>query len=257
MQASAAASVSPQALVRLSGVEQFFDRRIRILGPLDLEVRAGEFLALVGPSGCGKSTLLRLVCGVLRPTRGTILVGDKALDGVNRQAAMVFQSFALFPWLTVEENVRLGLEARGVDPSVSKTRTAFYLDKVGLDGQEEAYPRELSGGMKQRVGLARALAVEPKLLVMDEPFSALDALTSINLREELLDIWADNTLPVNTVVMVTHIIEEAVELADRVVVVAGRPGKIRDDIRVTLPRPRDKSSPAFAELVGRVFSLIV
>ena len=252
--------MTPHPIVELEHVTKAFRRgetETVILEDLRLQVADGDFVCIVGPSGCGKSTMLRLMTGLTAPTAGKILFEGRELHGVNLDAAMVFQSFALFPWLTVEENVRLGLEARGVDPSVSKTRTAFYLDKVGLDGQEEAYPRELSGGMKQRVGLARALAVEPKLLVMDEPFSALDALTSINLREELLDIWADNTLPVNTVVMVTHIIEEAVELADRVVVVAGRPGKIRDDIRVTLPRPRDKGSPAFTELVGRVFSLIV
>lgn len=228
-----------------------------ILDDVSFQVGDGDFVAVVGPSGVGKSTLLRLMTGLMMPTSGQVLFEGRELRDVNPDSSMVFQNFALFPWLNVEENVRLALEARGIDASVSKTRTAYYLDKVGLDGHEEAYPRELSGGMKQRVGLARALALEPKLLVMDEPFSSLDALTSINLREELLEIWSDSSLPVNTVVMVTHLIEEAVELADRVLIMAGQPGRLRDDIRVHLPRPREKGSPEFNELVDRVFSVIV
>jgi NitT/TauT family transport system ATP-binding protein len=252
--------VGATPLLELKNVRKSF-RRDRgetvVLEGIDMQVGDGDFVAIVGPSGVGKSTLLRLMTGLTLPTSGHVVFEGKVLTGVNPEAAMVFQSFALFPWLTVEENVRLGLEARNIDPSVAKTRTAYYLDKVGLDGSEEAYPRELSGGMKQRVGLARALAVEPKLLVMDEPFSSLDALTSVSLREELLEIWADSSLPVNTVVMVTHLIEEAVELADRVLVVSGLPGRVRDDIRIQLPRPREKGSPAFNELVDRIFSLIV
>ncbi|MBL8694357.1 MAG: ABC transporter ATP-binding protein [Planctomycetes bacterium] len=228
-----------------------------ILEEISLKVADGDFVAIVGPSGVGKSTLLRLMAGLTQPTKGRVLFEGRELRGVNGDSALVFQSFALFPWLTVEQNVRLGLEARGIDPSAAKSRVAYYLDKVGLDGHEEAYPRELSGGMKQRVGLARALAVEPKLLLMDEPFSALDALTSVSLREELLEIWSDSSLPVNTVVLVTHLIEEAVELADRVVVIAGSPGRVRDDLRIELPRPRQKNSAAFNEIVDRVFSLIV
>lgn len=252
--------MSSTPLVELRGVRKIFKRErgeTVVLDDVNVAVADGDFVAIVGPSGVGKSTLLRLMTGLMVPSAGKVLFEGRELRGVNLDAAMVFQSFALFPWLTVEENVRLAIEARGIDLSVSKTRTAYYLDKVGLDGHEEAYPRELSGGMKQRVGLARALALEPKLLVMDEPFSSLDALTSVSLREELLEIWADSTLPVNTVVMVTHLIEEAVELADRVLVMAGQPGRLRDDIRVTLNRPRDKSSPEFNELVDRVFSLIV
>lgn len=247
-------------IVELRGVRKVFKRERGesiVVDDISFQVGDGDFVAIVGPSGVGKSTLLRLMTGLMTPTLGKVLFEGRELRDVNLDAAIVFQSFALFPWLNVEENVRLALEARGIDPNVSKTRTAYYLDKVGLDGHEEAYPRELSGGMKQRVGLARALALEPKLLVMDEPFSSLDALTSISLRDELLEIWSDTTLPVNTVVMVTHLIEEAVELADRVLVIAGQPGKLRDDIRVTLPRPREKNSPEFNELVDRVFSLIV
>src|SRR5579883_1055333 len=228
-----------------------------VLSDVNLQVNEGEFLCLVGPSGCGKSTLLRIVHGLIPPSSGVVYFAGRPLRGINLECAMVFQSFALLPWMTVAENVELGLEPRGLPPDVIRKRVAKYIDKVGLDGQEDAYPRELSGGMKQRVGLARALAVEPKLLLMDEPFSALDALTSINLREELLDLWAEPTLPVDTIVMVTHIIEEAVELADRIVVLAAHPGRVVESIVVDLPRPREKKSPKFSEYVDRVFSLIV
>jgi NitT/TauT family transport system ATP-binding protein len=228
-----------------------------VLSDINLQVYDGEFLCLVGASGCGKSTLLRIIHGLIPPSSGVVKWGGRPQRGINLECAMVFQSFALLPWMTVAENVALGCEARKLDESVAQKRVARYLDKVGLDGQEDAYPRELSGGMKQRVGLARALAVEPKLLLMDEPFSALDALTSINLRQELLELWADQTLPVDTIVMVTHIIEEAVELADRIVVLAPHPGRIVEVIPIDLPRPREKKSREFSEYVDHVFSLIV
>ncbi len=176
--------------------------------------------------------------------------------GINLECALVFQNFALLPWLTVTQNVLLALEARGMPLAEAKKRAAYYIDKVGLDGFEAAYPRELSGGMKQRVGIARALSVEPELLLMDEPFSALDPLTSINLREELLDIWADPNLAVSTVIMVTHNIEEAVELADRVVLIGGRPGRILADIDIAIPRPRHKNSEQFSRYVDSIFSLM-
>jgi NitT/TauT family transport system ATP-binding protein len=228
-----------------------------VLSDVNLTVNDGEFLCLVGPSGCGKSTLLRIIHGLIQPSSGVVLFGGRPQRGINLECAMVFQSFALLPWMTVSENVELGLEPRRLPPDVVAMRVAKYIDKVGLDGQEDAYPRELSGGMKQRVGLARALAVEPKLLLMDEPFSALDALTSINLREDLLDLWDEPTLPVDTIVMVTHLIEEAVELADRIVVLGAHPGRIIESIPVDLPRPRDKKGKEFSEYVDRVFSLIV
>lgn len=229
---------------------------VTVLKNINFAAREGEFISIVGPSGAGKSTILRLINGLIAPSAGQIIYKEKPLIEINLEAAMVFQNFALLPWLTVSQNVELGLEARGFDRAVRRKKAAFYIDKVGLDGYEEAYPRELSGGMKQRVGLARALAVEPEILLMDEPFSALDALTSINLRDELVDIWSDRDIPVNTVVMVTHIIEEAIELADRVIVLSSKPGQIAGDLPIDLPRPRDKRDKLFTDYVDKIFSLI-
>jgi NitT/TauT family transport system ATP-binding protein len=246
-------------LMQLDHVTQRFtlpQGELTVLKDIDFTAREGEFIAIVGPSGAGKSTILRLISGLMRPSEGQVLYKDRPLTEINLEAAMVFQNFALLPWLTVAQNVELGLEVRGLDAATRRKKAAFYIDKVGLDGYEEAYPRELSGGMKQRVGLARALAIEPEILLMDEPFSALDALTSINLRDELVDIWSDRDIPVNTVVMVTHMIEEAVELADRVLVLSSRPGRIAGDLQIDLPRPREKRDKAFMEYVDKIFSLI-
>ncbi len=229
---------------------------LKVLNDIHFEAREGEFIAIVGPSGAGKSTILKLINGLMYPTNGRVLYKGHPQVGVNLESAMVFQSFALLPWLTVAQNVELGLETRISNKTIRKKRVAFYIAKVGLDGYEEAYPRELSGGMKQRVGLARALAIEPEVLLMDEPFSSLDVLTSINLRNELLDIWSDRDIPVNTMIMVTHMIEEAIELADRVLVLSSRPGHIAGDLRIDLPRPREKREKAFLEYVDRVFSLL-
>ena len=228
-----------------------------ILDNISLTMRDGEFVCIVGPSGCGKSTLLRIVHGLIPATSGEVVFSGTKQTGVNLSCAMVFQSFALLPWLNVLENVALGLEARGMPEAERTKKAGLYIDKVGLDGYEEAYPRELSGGMKQRVGLARALSVEPQILLMDEPFSALDALTSINLREELLDLWSSAEVPVSTILMVTHIIEEAVELADRVIVLGAHPGRVVGDMAVDLPRPRDKKSADFNAYVDRIFALIM
>jgi len=232
-------------------------RAVPVLEDVDTVIRDREYVCIVGPSGCGKSTLLRLIMGLTPPTAGAILYDGRPVDGVTANAAMVFQSFALLPWLTVQANVELGLRARELSDEEARRRAALYLDKVGLDGYEEAFPRELSGGMKQRAGLARALAVEPDLLLMDEPFAGLDALTSANLREEVLTLWADHALPVHTVVMVTHIIEEAVLMADRVLVLASHPGRLVADIPVHLPRPRNKRDPGFDALVDSIFEKIV
>ena len=182
-----------------------------VLENVSLDVSSGEFLALVGPSGCGKSTLLRIMAGLIPPTSGEVLYDGEPLRVVNLDCAMVFQSFALLPWLTVIENVEIGLEARGLPPEERRRRANFYIDKVGLDGYEEAYPRELSGGMKQRVGFARALAVEPQILLMDEPFSALDALTTINLREELIDLFRDPEIQEQFLDFVDQAITKAAE----------------------------------------------
>jgi len=247
------------ALLELKSISMEFARakgRLRVLENISVTIEQGQFVAIVGPSGCGKSTMLRIVNGLINPTSGQVVYEGHQLDGINLECALVFQSFALLPWLSVKANVEMGLEARGVPPKERESRAGIYIDKVGLDGFEEAYPRELSGGMKQRVGFARALAVEPKMLLMDEPFSALDALTAITLREELLDMWQAPDMPVHTMVIVTHIIEEAVELADRVIVMAATPGRIVADLSVDLPRPRDKRHEGFNAMTDRIFSLI-
>ena len=229
---------------------------LQVLHDISFDVDEGEFIAIVGPSGCGKSTLLRIINGIVPLTSGQVLYKGKQVDGVNLECALIFQSFALLPWLSVKANVELGLEAQGLPLADREKRAGKYIDKVGLDGFEEAYPRELSGGMKQRVGFARALAVEPKVLLMDEPFSALDALTAITLREEILDIWQSHDMPVHNIIIVTHIIEEAIELADRIIVLAASPGRVVADLKVDLPRPRDRRTEAFNHWTDKVFSLI-
>jgi NitT/TauT family transport system ATP-binding protein len=251
------AEAARKVLVRLDGVEQLYDGKIRILGPLSLEVREGEFLSLVGPSGCGKSTLLRIVAGVLRPTRGRVFLGDQLLEGVNPRAALVFQSFALFPWLTVVDNVALGLEAQGMGVHERLKKAEKYIHLAGLSGYERAYPKELSRGMKQLVGLARALAVEPELLCMDEPFSALDVLTARTMRDLVLDLWASTEILTKSILLVTHSIEEAVALSDRVVVLKANPGRVADMVDLTaLARPRRADAPAVREVVDRMYTLL-
>jgi len=247
------------ALLELHNVSKTFmlpKGSLNVLKEISFNVEDGEFIALVGPSGCGKSTLLRVINGIIPLTSGQVLYRGKQVDGINLECVLVFQSFALLPWLTVKANVEMGLEPRGIPFEEPEKRASVYIDKVGLDGFEEAYPRELSGGMKQRVGFARALAVEPRVLLMDEPFSALDALTAITLREELLDIWQAPDMSVHTIIIVTHIIEEAVELADRVIVLAANPGRVVADLKVDLPRPRDRRSEPFNALTDKIFSLI-
>jgi NitT/TauT family transport system ATP-binding protein len=246
-------------LLELSHISKNFPHAkgsLRVIEDISFMVEEGEFVAIVGPSGCGKSTLLRIINGIVPLSSGQVLYKGRQVDGVNLECALVFQSFALMPWLTIEDNIEMPLEALGIPPAERRKRAGRYIDKVGLDGFEEAYPRELSGGMKQRVGLARALAVEPKLLLMDEPFSALDALTAIGLREELLDIWGLPDSPMHTILLVTHIIEEAIELADRVLVLSAGPGRVLADLRIDLPRPRDRRSDEFNAFTDKVFSLI-
>jgi NitT/TauT family transport system ATP-binding protein len=247
------------ALIELANVAKSFASRhgtISIMTDISFDVADSDFLAIVGPSGCGKSTLLRLIQGLDHPTAGEIRFRGKPVRDVCDQMAMVFQSFALYPWLTVNENVALGLEARHATPERLESQVERYISVTGLVGFEEAYPRELSGGMRQRVGLARALAVEPAVLLMDEPFSALDPLTAESLREEVLQLWRDPQLPPEAVVLVTHNIEEALVMADRIIVLSRRPGRVLAGVPVNLPRPRDRKSPAFYELTDYVYSLI-
>lgn len=233
------------------------DTNIVVLEDISFDIYEGEFICLVGPSGCGKSTLLRMIVGLDKPTKGEIIYRGERIVGVNPRIALVFQNFALIPWLTVWQNVELGLEARGIDKEERERRVKYWLEKVGLDGYENAYPRELSGGMKQRVGIARALALEPELLCMDEPFSSLDPLTSQNLREELLRLWGDRELPILAVLMVTHSIEEAIFMSDRIVVMSTHPGRIVREMEINLPRPRKQRDEAFQKIVDELYSLIV
>lgn len=226
------------------------------LHDVSLAIREREVVAFVGPSGCGKSTLLRLFAGLARPTAGQVLYRGSPIEGVLSTAAMVFQSFALLPWLTVEQNVAMGLAARGKAGLDHEAAVQHAIEVVGLDGFEQAYPRELSGGMKQRVGFARALAVEPEILFMDEPFGALDALTAENLRSQVVDLWQDADTGVSTLVVVTHGVDEAVYLAGRIVVFGTNPGHIREVLDNPLPYPRDPRSPQFAAMVDRLHAIL-
>ena len=247
------------ALIEVANIDKSFPSHhgtISIMTNVSFKVAGNDFLAIVGPSGCGKSTLLRLIQGLDRPTAGTIFFRGKPVTEVCHQMAMVFQSFALYPWLTVKQNVAFGLETLGWSPERIVAQAERYVSVTGLVGFEEAYPRELSGGMRQRVGLARALAVEPAVLLMDEPFSSLDPLTAESLREEVLQLWRDPQLPPESVILVSHNIEEALLMADRVVVLSRRPGQVLAEVPVPLPRPRDRKSPEFYELTDRVYSLI-
>ncbi|MEU6709415.1 ABC transporter ATP-binding protein [Streptomyces wuyuanensis] len=233
------------------------DGELPILSGIDLRVRAGEVVALLGKSGSGKSTLLRCVAGLVAPSSGTVSYRGVPLTASNPGTAMVFQSFALLPWLTVQQNVELGLEAKAVPVEERAGAALRAIDLVGLDGFESAYPKELSGGMRQRVGFARALVVEPDVLMMDEPFSALDVLTAENLRGELMELWESGRFPTRAIVLVTHNIEEAVLMADRIVVLGARPyGTIREVLDVGLRRPRDREAAAFQELVDRVYRVM-
>jgi NitT/TauT family transport system ATP-binding protein len=230
--------------------------RIQVVGLTDFSIEPGKIVALLGASGCGKSTLLRILSGLSQPSSGALFWHGKPLNGQAPNVAIVFQSFALFPWLTVLENVEAPLEARGVAAVERRKRALRTLDTVGLDGFETAYPKELSGGMKQRVGFARALVVEPEVLFMDEPFSALDVLTAENLRGELLELWLNKKMPTSAIFIVTHNIEEAVMLADRIVVLGRNPARIRSDFNVRLVQPRDRKSARFVELVDYIYKVM-
>lgn len=252
--------IKTERLISLENINKSYPQpngqQITILENISLELRPGEIVALLGPSGSGKSTLMRIIAGLIPPTQGQILYHNRPLVGLNPGVAIVFQSFALYPWLTVLENVELGLKAKGEPPDSRRQKALKMIDIIGLDGFENAYPKELSGGMRQRVGFARALAVEPELLCMDEPFSALDVLTAENLRFELLDLWLDRRIPTQSILIVTHGIEEAVILADRIIVLGRNPGRIRADLPVTLNHYRDRKSPQFQALVDQVYTIL-
>jgi NitT/TauT family transport system ATP-binding protein len=245
-------------LIEVRGVCQSYARAdandLVVLEQVDLTLRQGEIVGLLGRSGSGKSTLLRIIAGLFRPTRGEVVCHGQSVRGPTLGVAMVFQTFALFPWLTVLENVELGLEAIGVEKSERRRRALSAIDLIGLDGFESAYPKELSGGMRQRVGFARALVVHPELLLMDEPFSALDVLTAETLRTDLIDLWVDGKLPIKSILMVTHNIEEAVLMCDRILVFSSNPGRVEAEFRVDLPHPRNRLDPVFRRLVDTIYT---
>lgn len=248
-----------EPLVELKQITQSYSSGPRLftaIQDVDLVLREGEFVCLLGPSGCGKSTLLRVIAGLQRPTSGQVLYRGQPLQGVNPHATIVFQTFALFPWLTVQENVEVALKARGAPPKLRATRSVDLLDRVGLDGFETAYPRELSGGMRQKVGFARAMAVEPELLCLDEPFSALDPLSAEALRGELIELWTSGSIPTKAVLMVTHSIEEAVFMADRVIVMDKGPGRVVADMAIDMPYPRQRKLNKFMQTVDRVYATL-
>jgi NitT/TauT family transport system ATP-binding protein len=231
-------------------------KRFTALEDVSLRIRAGEFVSLLGPSGCGKSTLLRIITGLTPATSGGVSYRDRPVVGVNPHATIVFQSFALFPWLTVLENVEVALKAQGVPQGERQTRAVRLIDTVGLDGFESAYPRELSGGMRQKVGFARAMAVEPELLCLDEPFSALDVLSAEALRGELMELWTSKAIPTQAILMVTHNIEEAVLMSDRVVVMTKNPGRVVTEAAVPLRHPRKRQDTAFQAIADSVYSAV-
>jgi NitT/TauT family transport system ATP-binding protein len=250
-------TVTDAPLLDVRGVRQSFPKGsgedLLVLDDVNLTLKEGEIVGLLGRSGSGKSTLLRLIAGLARPTAGTILYDGKPVRGPAPGIAMVFQTFALFPWLSVLENVSIGLEALGLPEAEIRKRALSAIDLIGLDGFESAYPKELSGGMRQRVGFARALVVHPKIMMMDEAFSALDVLTAENLRTDFLELWSDGRLPICGVLMVTHNIEEAVLMCDRILVFSADPGRIAREIRVELPHPRDREDPRFRALVDSIY----
>ena len=249
-----------QAIIELKGVGKSFksaDGPLRsVLEDVDFRLAEGEIVSLLGQSGSGKSTLLRIMAGLITADAGDVRYREQPLYGPARGVSMVFQSFALFPWLTVQQNVELGLEARGVAAAERTKRAAAAIELIGLTGFEGALPRELSGGMRQRVGIARALVVEPEVLLMDEAFSALDVLTGERLREDILDLWTRKAMPIKAILVVSHNIEEAVLMADRVLIFASDPGRVRCQLAVHLPRPRDPDSPQVRMLIDEVYALM-
>jgi NitT/TauT family transport system ATP-binding protein len=246
-------------LIELIGVKKSFTAekgRFAVLTDINLQVRRGEIVAVLGRSGCGKSTLLRMMCGLIPPSSGKVLYRGRGVRKPIPGVSLVFQSFALFPWLNVLGNVELGLEAQDVPPAERRERALAVIDMIGLDGFESAYPKELSGGMRQRVGFARALVVNPDVLLMDEAFSSLDVPTAETLRTDLLDLWLEHLIPTQAILMVSHNIEESLLLADRIVILEANPGRVKAEVSITLKHPRDRESHVFRRLVERVYTIM-
>jgi NitT/TauT family transport system ATP-binding protein len=255
----AAAGISARPLLDLQHVVKSYGtgpKQFLAIQDVNIEIREGEFVCLLGPSGCGKSTLLRIIAGLNRATAGSVLYRGKPLVGVNPHATIVFQTFALFPWLTVRDNVEIALRAARVAGAVRRERAVRLIDMVGLNGFESAYPRELSGGMRQKVGFARAMAIEPELLCLDEPFSALDVLSAQALRGELLELWLNRSIPTKAILMVTHNIEEAVEMAERVIIMDKDPGRVIAEKLVTLRHPRLRKDTAFQAVADQIYAAV-
>src|SRR5579863_3700888 len=257
VQAPAVSSSAGTEILNVKDVCRGFNKaqgELLVLDDVNLMLHEGEIVGMLGRSGSGKSTLLRIIAGLIQPTDGHVDYLGKPLDGPAKGVAMVFQTFALFPWLTVLQNVEAGLEAQGVGARERRERALAAIDLIGLDGFENAYPRELSGGMRQRVGFARALVVDPTLLLMDEPFSALDVLTAETLRTDLLDLWTQGRLPIKSVLIVTHNIEEAVFMCDRILVLSSNPGRVSAEIKVPFKHPRNRLDPVFRKLVDDIYA---
>ncbi len=247
-------------IIKINNIKKSFKQNDRqdllVLDNVNLELYEGEIVALLGKSGSGKSTLLRIIAGLIKPTAGEVIYRNQKVTAPVDGLAMVFQSFAIMPWLTVLQNVELGLEAQGVSKNERRSRSLEAIDIVGLDGFESAYPKELSGGMKQRVGFARALVVNPDILLMDEPFSALDVLTADNLRSDLLDLWQSKKTNIKNILLVTHNIAEAASLADRIIVFGSNPGNVRTELMVDIPHPRNEENPKFRLLIDNIYTLM-
>lgn len=249
-----------QPLIRLDKIQKSFlnseGQKLSVLEDISFEQKEGEIIALLGKSGSGKSTLLRIIAGLTSPTQGKVFYREKPVGGPLPGIAMVFQNFALLPWLTVMENVELGLEAKGIPSKLRRSLALKAIDTIGMDGFESAYPKELSGGMRQRVGFARAIVVEPDLLLMDEPFSSLDILTAENLRNDLLDLWCHQRMRTKGILLVTHDIEEALLMANRIILISSDPGRIQTEVINPLPYPRESHSPQFRDLLNKIYSLL-
>lgn len=250
--------ISPRDLIKMQHVSHSFrkgdTRSSFFIHDVNITLKDHEIVGLLGRSGSGKSTILRIIAGLIKPDKGVVKIENREINGPVPDMAMVFQTFALFPWLTVYENVELGLESKGVPPKERHKKVLAAIDMIGLDGYENAYPRELSGGMKQRVGIARALVVVPKVLLMDEPFSALDVLTAETLRTDVLDLWWEGKMPIRSIFLVTHNIEEAVLMCDRLLILPATPGQPIDEMKITLPQPRSRLDPDFRDKVDKIYT---